>query len=151
MLENDKIIFNEDRDRNFIIPESVESLYLTMYKKLYKKISTDGKLEFKRTKSKEEIISIISELLYLGKELNHNTEPSDKMLDYLNEKFDTECIVEFISRRRRTHLWGEKRHDPRYIEQDLPLADDDRIQKITKSVLEWGRDEISSEEEIVAK
>ena len=65
------------------------------------------------------------------------------------KEFDTECIVEFINRRKRSNLWGDRRHDPRYIEQDLPLASAETVEKMSKSILEWGiiEDEISQEDE----
>lgn len=149
MLKEGKTVFDESRDREFIIPESVESLYSVMYKNLYEIICKDGKLEFERIKSKEEIMQVIQGLLKMGQELGHSIQPSDEMLQYFAKEFDTECMVEFINRRKRSNLWGEKRHDPRYIEQDLPLASTDAVDKISNSILEWGRieDEIAREDE----
>ena len=149
MLKEEKTVFDESRDREFIIPESVESLYFVMYKKLYEIICKDGKLEFERIKSKEEIMQVIQGLLKMGQGLNHSIQPSDEMLQYFAKEFDTECMVEFINRRKRSNLWEDRRHDPRYIEQDLPLASADDVEKMSKSILEWGRieDEISQENE----
>ena len=148
MLKDGKIVFSESRDRKFIIPESVESLYSVMYKKIYESICENGKLEFERKKSKEEIIQVIKGLLKMGQRLGHSVQPDDKMLKYFAKEFNTECMVEFINRSKSSNLWGDVRHDPRYIEQDLPLASDYDVEKISQRVLEWGRiEEISREEE----
>ncbi len=149
MLKEGKIVFDESRDREFIIPESVESLYAIMYKKLYERICEKGKLEFERSKSKEEIMEVIHGLLKMGQGLNHSVQPSEEMLQYFAKEFDTECMVEFINRKKRSNLWEDRRHDPRYIEQDLPLANADVIKKISESVLEWGKieEEIAHEDD----
>ena len=149
MLKDGKVVFDESRDREFIIPESVESLYAAMYKKLYERICEKGKLEFERTKSKEEIMRVILGLLQMGQGLNHSIQPSDEMLQYFAEEFDIECMVEFVNRRKRSNLWGDRRHDPRYIEQDLPLASEAVIEEMSKSVLEWGKieEEIAHEDD----
>ena len=149
MLKEGKIVFEENRDRDFIIPESVDSLYSSMYRKLYDDICENEKLEFERAKSKEEVLQVIQGLLKMGHELGHDAHPTDEMLQYFAKEFDTECIVEFINRRRRSNLWEDRRHDPRYIEQDLPLANDEAIEKMSNSILEWGRieDEINQEKE----
>ena len=149
MLKEGKIVFDESRDREFVIPESVESLYAIMYKKLYERICEKGNLEFERTKSKEEIMQVIQGLLKMGQGLNHSIQPSDEMLQYFAKEFDVECIVEFINRRKRSNLWEDRRHDPRYIEQDLPLASADVIEKMSESVLEWGKieEEISRDDD----
>ncbi len=147
MVKEGKIVFVEERDRKFIIPESVEALYPTMYKRLYEKIGATGKLEFEKSKGKEEVIGKIHGLLKLGQAQGHDLKPTDEMIQYFEKEFDTECLVEFVNRRRRSYLWDTSRHDPRYIEQDLPLASDEEVARIANSVSEWGR----IEEEIAAE
>ena len=147
MLKEGKTTFVEERDRKFIIPESVQMLRHRMYERLYDKIGKTGKLEFERSKSKEEVLGKIQGLINLGRAQGHSLEPTDRMIKYLEEEFDTQCMVEFLNRVRRTYLWDTSRHDPRYIEQDLPLADDQDVALVTSRVSEWGR----IEEEIAAE
>ena len=46
-------------------------------------------------------------------------------------------------------MWGDRRHDSRYIEKDLPLAGDEIVEKIADNVLDWGRieEEIAQEKD----
>ena len=139
MIKDGKIHYDEIRDRKFRIAESVCSFYPIIYATLYEEIKKNSKLEVKRTKSKEEIIKTIKELLIMGLRLDHSLEPSDKMKNYFFQNFDTECRVEFLNRERRTFQWPDRRHDYNYIEQDLPLASDEDIERITRNVFEIGQ------------
>ena len=58
------------------------------------------------------------------------------MTQYFEEFFDAECIVEFFNRIYRTYQWEPASHDFRYIEQDIPLASNEDIDKIAKRLLE---------------
>ena len=136
MIKDGKVFFNGIKDRNFIIAESVESLHSTMFDRLSAQINQEGKLEFERTKSKEEIINIIYELLRMGFKLKHELKPSDKMVQYFEDMFDAECIIEYFNRRYRTYQWDDNLHDYRYIEQDKPLASDQDIEVITNFLIE---------------
>ena len=149
MLKEGKMVFDEKKDKSFIIPESVGSFNPIMYKRLYQNICEKGKLEFERTKSKDEVLRVIHGLLELGQKLGHDITPSDKMIEYFERNFDIQCLVEYVNRVRRTNMNIERHHDYRYIEQDLPLASDEEVDKISNSVTEWGKieDEIALENE----
>lgn len=139
MIKDGKIYYDESRDRKFRIAESVCSFYPIIYATLYEEIKKNSKLEVKRTKSKEEIIKTIKELLIMGLRLDHSLEPSDKMKKYFFQNFDIECMVEFLNRERRTFQWPDRRHDYKYIEQDLPLASDEDIERIARNIFEIGQ------------
>ena len=149
MLIDGEVVYKEERDRAYKISESVERFYPIIYKKLYEKIRENGKLEFERTRSKEEILERIKEFLRLGKMLGHNPKPSDEMYKYFDENLDIECLVELLNRRERTYMWPDSHHDYRYIEQDLPLADDSAVERISGRIKEWGEreDRIKAERE----
>ena len=75
----------------------------------------------------------------MGLRLDHSLEPSDRMKNYFFQNFNTECMIEFLSRRKRTYQWPDRSHDYNYIEQDLPLASDEDIERITRNVFEIGQ------------
>ena len=104
-----------------------------MFEKLYKGINENGKLEFEKAKSKEEILLIMSRLFKMAEWLDGSRKPTDEMIQYFEKEFDIECIVEFVHRHRK--IPGDSTHGIRYIEQDLPLADEKTIEKLAKDVL----------------
>ena len=116
-----------------------------MYRKLYEFICENGKLEFERTKSKEEIVKTIQGLLTLGQRLGHDDVPSDEMIQYFEKEFDIENIVEFLNGIRSTNMWGDRRHDPKYYEKDLPLASEEVLGQMSENVLKWGNGKFSKE------
>ena len=145
MIKNGKRFFDKNKDREFIVTKEIEDLYPLIIGKLYRNYYKNHLYRsFIKKKNKEEILEEIRSFLDLGQNIGYmDAEYWDEMVQYVNKNLDIECIIEFLNRRRlvekeqqldqdlpilnRTYFDDDEKL---YIEQDLPMASDEDIERI---------------------
>ena len=94
-------------------------------------VNSNGKLHFSKTGNTEYVIDKLLKLVQMGRD---SSISDDKLRDYFDNEIDIECIIELFNRRRYTGLWLERRHDPRYLEKELPMASIDYINYLVEEI-----------------
>ena len=144
MIQNGKRFFDKSKDREFIVSKDIEYLYPFIINKLYRNYQENySQLSFIKKKNKEAILEEIRRFLVLGRNIGY----CDEMVQYVSKNLDIECLIEFLNRRRiakedqqadqdlpilhKTYLDDD---EILYVEQDLPMASNEDIERITDLV-----------------